>query len=383
MSRRRRSHIWAKKAKLQMSEQQSVTQQAPLSSSAVLRRLALIGLVVFAAALGFAYAGGWLTPGRLTPARIVEALSGRGGNPLGHRRNHSKGACFTGVLDANGAASRFSVAPMLATGHYAVVGRFAIAVGDPDALDLTGRVKSMAIRIVAPDGQEWRSGMNSSPVFVVSNPRDFYDLTLAQDVDPTTGKADPTAVKRFFAAHPQSASFAKWAQTADWTASWADQDYNSLDAFRFVDAGGNSHLVRWSMKVTIQPTPVSHDALAGMGSNFLELDLNNRLAEGPLTWHLIVTFAAREDPSNDATKAWPSGRQEIDVETLVVENAVAEADGPCRHLNYDPTILPAGIAVSDDPLLPARSAAYAKSFDLRTAEFADYPRTAPHAGDRR
>ena len=366
-----------------MSEQQSVTRQAPLSPSAVLRRLTLIGGVVLATAFAFAYAGGWLTPGRLTPTRIVEALSERGGNPLGYRRNHSKGACFTGVFDANGAASRFSVAPMLATGHYAVVGRFAIAVGDPDALDLTGRVKSMAIRIVAPDGQEWRSGMNNSPVFVVSNPRDFYDLTLAQDVDPTTGKADPAAVKRFFATHPQSSPFAEWAQTAAWTASWADQDYNSLNAFRFLDAAHHSHLVRWSMKSTIQPTSVPHAALADMGPNFLDRDLNSRLAQGPLTWHLIVTLAEPEDPSNDATKVWPSGRQEIDAGTLVVEKAVAEADGPCRDLNYDPTILPAGIAVSDDPLLPARSAAYAKSFDLRTAESADYPRTAPHAGDRR
>ena len=84
-----------------MSEQQSVTRQAPLSPSAVLRRLTLIGGVVLATAFAFAYAGGWLTPGRLTPTRIVEALSERGGNPLGHRRNHSKGACFTGVFDAN------------------------------------------------------------------------------------------------------------------------------------------------------------------------------------------------------------------------------------------------------------------------------------------
>ncbi|MGC1522198.1 MAG: catalase family peroxidase [Steroidobacteraceae bacterium] len=366
-----------------MSKQQAVTERVPLSSSAVMSRLALIGAVLFAAALAFAYAGGWLTPRRLTPARMVEALSERGGNPLGHRRNHSKGVCFTGVFNANGEASRFSTAPMLAAGHYAVVGRFAIAVGDPNALDLTGRVKSMAIRILARDGQEWRSGMNNSPVFVVSNPRDFYELTLAQDVDLATGKPDPAAIKRFFATHPQSASFAKWAQTADWTASWADQDYNSLNAFRFVDAAGNSRLVRWSMKATIQPTSVPHAALADMGPNFLERDLNSRLAQGLLTWHLIVTFAAPEDPSNDATKAWPSGRQEVDAGTLVVEKAEAEADGPCRDLNYDPTILPAGIAVSDDPLLPARSAAYARSFDLRTAESADYPRVAPHAGDRR
>jgi catalase len=365
-----------------MSEPRSFTEQTPLSSRAVLGRFLLIGSVVFVSALAFAYAGGWLTPERLSPARMVTALSERGGNPLGHRRNHSKGVCFTGIFDSNGDASRYSIAPMLAAGHYPVIGRFAIAVGDPAALDLTGRVKSMAIRIVAPDRQEWRSGMNNSPVFVVSNPRDFYELTVAQDVDPTTGKADPAAIKRFFATHPQSASFAQWAQTAPWTASWADQSYNSLNAFRFVDETGKSHLVRWSMRPTISPTSVPHDGLASMGPNFLEKDLNSRLAQGPLTWHLVVSFAAPVDPSNDATQAWPSNRQEVDAGTLVIQNAQAEADGPCRDLNYDPTILPAGITVSDDPLLPARSAAYARSFDLRTSESADYPRTAPHAGDR-
>lgn len=366
-----------------MSEHQSIEHQVPLSLSAIIGRSIAIGGVVLAGALTFAYAGGWLTPGRLTPARMVAALGARGGNPLGHRRNHSKGVCFTGAFNANGAASRFSTAPMLAAGQYPFVGRFAIAVGDPDALDLTGRVKSMAIRITSPDGQEWRSGMNNSPTIVVSNPRDFYELTLAQGVDPTTGKSDPAAIKRFFASHPQSAPFAEWARTAPWTASFADQDYNSLNAFRFIDRGGNSHLVRWSMKASLPPTPVPHDVLAKMGPNFLEQDLNDRLAQGSLIWHLVVTFAAPEDPSNDATKAWPTGRQELDVGTLVVQRAEAEADGPCRDLNYDPTILPAGITISDDPLLPARSAAYARSFDLRTAESGDYPRVAPHAGDHR
>ena len=104
---------------------------------------------------------------------MVEALGERGGNPLGHRRNHSREWALP-ALNANGAASRFSTArrcsPRAATPLLAC---FAIAVGNPDALDVTGRVKSMAVRIVAPNGQEWRSGMNNSPVFVVSNPRDF------------------------------------------------------------------------------------------------------------------------------------------------------------------------------------------------------------------
>jgi catalase len=365
-----------------MSDEENLTRHPPLSPSAVASRLAVIGGVVFAAALAFAYAGGWLTPDRLTPTQMVAALGDRGGNPLGHRRNHSKGMCFTGVFEANGAASKYSVAPMLAEGTYPVVGRFAIAVGNPDASDIMGRVKSMAVRIVSPNGQEWRSGMNNSPVFVVSNPRDFYELTLAQDIAPALGKPDPAAMKRFAATHPDSAPFIEWSQTAPWTASWADQAYNGLNAFRFIDAGGTSHLVRWSMEPTISPTPVQHEALASMGPDFLEHDLVRRLSEGPLTWHLMVTFAEPGDPSNDATKAWPSNRKRMDVGTLVVQKAELEANGPCRDFNYDPTILPTGIAVSDDPLLAARSAAYAKSFDLRTAEAADYPYSPHSAGGR-
>jgi catalase len=365
-----------------MTDEENLTRHRPLSPSAVASRLAVIGGVVFAAAFAFAYAGGWLTPDRLTPTRMVAALSDRGGNPLGHRRNHSKGMCFTGMFEANGAASQYSVAPMLVAGTYPVVGRFAIAVGNPDASDMMGRVKSMAVRIVSPDGQEWRSGMNNSPVFVVSNPRDFYELTLAQDIDPKVGKPDPGAMKRFAATHPDSAPFIEWSQTAAWTTSWADQAYNSLNAFRLVDGGGASHLVRWSMEPTVSPTSVPHAAFASMGPDFLEHDLVLRLSEGPLTWRLMVMFAEPGDPSNDATKAWPSDRKRLNVGTLIVQKAEAEADGPCRDFNYDPTILPTGIAASDDPLLAARSAAYAKSFDLRTAEAADYPYSPRPVGGR-
>ena len=46
----------------------------------------------------------------------------------------------------------------------------------------------------------------------------------------------------------------------------------------------------------------------------------------------------------------------------------SEAAGNCRDVNFDPLILPAGIEPSDDPLLSARSAAYAVSFTRRAGE---------------
>ena len=100
---------------------------------------------------------------------------------------------------------------------------------------------------------------------------------------------------------------------------------------------------------------------------------------GPLRWTLVATLAAPGDPTNDATKAWPADRRQATLGTLVVQQAVDEAAGPCRDYNYDPLTLPAGIKPSDDPLLAARSSAYATSFDRRTAEADRYPRTAAPA----
>ena len=94
---------------------------------------------------------------------------------------------------------------------------------------------------------------------------------------------------------------------------------------------------------------------------------------------MAVTVAAPGDPTADPSKAWPQDRRAVDVGTLVVQQIEPERDGPCRDINYDPTVLPSGITTSDDPFPAARSAAYRVSYDRRTAEAKDYPRTVPEA----
>ena len=93
-----------------------------------------------------------------------------------------------------------------------------------------------------------------------------------------------------------------------------------------------------------------------------------RLRQGPLRWHMIVTVAAPGDPVDDATKAWPADRRQVDVGTLTIDRAQAEENGACRNITFDPLILPAGMAASDDPLLPARSAVYSVSLTRRDGE---------------
>ena len=340
----------------------------PTSSASTFRSLVLIAVVVVALVAAFAFTAGWLSPARLRPATIVNALAPPGGPALGHRRNHAKGICFTGSFESNGAAAALSKAPMFAAGSYPVTGRFNLATADPKAPDATVRVRGLGLRIVAPDGSEWRSAMIDAPIFAVSTPQAFYALLKA-----AADKSDPDAMKNFIAAHPEFGAFAAWAGSAPWTASFAQEQYNSLNSFIFTNAEGQDQAVRWSFVPAAQPEAVTPDQLKARGDDFLDADITQRVQSGPQKWTLVVTVANPGDPTADPSKAWPEDRRKVGAGTLVVSAIEPEPDGPCRDLNFDPTVLPPGMHVSDDPFPAARSAAYAVSFDRRTAEDKDYP----------
>ncbi len=169
-----------------------------------MRSLVLIAVVVVVLVAAFAFTAGWLSPARLTPAKIVNALAPPGGPALGFRRNHAKGICFTGNFESNGAAAALSKAPMFAAGSYPVTGRFNLATPDPKAPDATVRVRGLSLRIVAPDGSEWRSAMIDAPFFPVATPQAFYGLLQA-----SANKSDPDAMKNFAAAHPELGAFCR------------------------------------------------------------------------------------------------------------------------------------------------------------------------------
>ena len=183
-------------------------------------------------------------------------------------------------------------------------------------------------------------------------------------------------MKTFAGAHPEIAAFGAWAATAPWTGSYAEERFNSINSFVLTDGAGVERTIRWSLLPAAQPVPISPDELAKRGPDFLEGEIVARVAGAPQRWTLVITVANPGDPTADPSKAWPDDRRTIEAGTLIVQKTEAEQDGPCRDINYDPTVLPSGIKTSDDPFPAARSAAYAKSYDRRTAEAQDYPRTA-------
>ncbi|HTH99726.1 MAG TPA: catalase family peroxidase [Acidisoma sp.] len=299
----------------------------------------------------------------------MNALAPPGGPALGHRRNHAKGICFTGTFTSNGAGTALSAARVLAPGQYPALGRFNLATSDANAADATVRVRGMGLQIGSSSADIWRSAMITAPIFPVSTPQGFYDLLRA------SGSKAPDAMKNFVAAHPEFSNFLKWATTSPWTGSYAEDRFNSLDSFTFTNASGQSSIVRWSLIPSAPPVAITPDELAKRGPDYLESEISARVGKAPQSWTMVVTISNPGDPTADPSKAWPADRRTVPVGTLTVQKIEPEANGPCRDINFDPTVLPPGMATSNDPFPAARSAAYAVSYDRRTAEAADYPRT--------
>lgn len=331
-----------------------------------LLRLGLIGAIVLAVIVLFAGSAGWLSPHRLTQTRMIDTFEAANGPHPGFRRNHAKGVCLEGYFDSNGKAMPLSKALVFRAGRAPVSGRFALAGGMPRTADNPATVRSMALNFALPDGEVWRTGMNDIPVFPVRDARGFYDQLVASKPDPKTGKPDPAAVKGFLAAHPETRAAMARIKAAPFSSGFANARYNGLDAFLLVAADGTRAPVRWAMVPEDAFAPVEKAHVADR--NFLFDALAARLARGPARWHLILTLGEAGDPTNDATLPWPADRKTVDAGILTVTALQSEASGNCRDVNFDPLVLPSGLAPSDDPLLSARSAAYAVSFTRRAGE---------------
>ena len=328
-------------------------------------RFTAIGVVIAGIVGLFAYAGGWLTPRSLSPASMINTFEQVNGQHPGFRRNHAKGVCVSGYFESNGRGVALSKASVFLPGRVPIIGRFALAGGQPYFADAPHTVRSMAILFELPDGEEWRTGINNTPVFSVNTPQGFHDQLLASASDPATGKPDPARMNDFLAKHPETAKAMQLIRSHPVSSGFENSTYNSLNAFRFINAGGAVVPVRWAM-LPVQPfEPISTAPSRPDDRNYLFDVLIASIHSHPLEWHLVISVGQPGDPTNDATLPWPPDRQQIDVGTLTIDHVESEDINPARDINFDPLVLPNGIAASDDPLLSARSAAYSVQLPAR------------------
>lgn len=294
--------------------------------------------------------------------QIVDAMNKAYGVHPGFRANHAKGIVVEGSFTATPEAAALSKAALFTGATIPVTARFSDATGIPNIPDASDGANphGMAIKYHLQDGSDTDMVINSLKFFPVSNAEDFRDLNLALAASPP-GAPKPTKLEQFIAAHPTVLAALMTAKTPD---SFADEQYNGIDAFVLVSKSGARQAVRYQMVperiVHIEPAEAAKKA-----PDFLIDELPERLKNGPVKFRLKAQLAAPGDPTADATKPWPDDRKLVDLGELTIDKAVANSLEAQKPLGFLPGLLTDGIEESDDPLIDVRDGAYAVSYSRR------------------
>ncbi|MFM0172053.1 catalase [Paraburkholderia sediminicola] len=273
-------------------------------------RLAGIGVVAIGVVVVFLYVGGWLSPSRLTPNRMIAGFEASNGNQPGFRRNHAKGICATGWFDSNGNASSILKAALFRAGRYPVVARLAFSGGMPFVANDDSTVRSVALRFMPTGQEELRTGMVNIPVFPFKTAQAFYDQMVATTPDPKTSKVDPPKMQTFSGEHPEFGAALEIIGARTVSSGFGDATYNSLDTFTFVDANGESTPARWAAvpvaAVSSEPSETKQDSNA-LFDAFILLVLTHQVQ-----WHLVITLGGPDGHTDDPTLPWSATRKQID-----------------------------------------------------------------------
>lgn len=336
----------------------------PLTLRSKSLRLVAIAFALSTFAAALAFAAGWWPSRALSPSVFIDTQQG---DPIhaGFRRAHAKGFCVAGSFASSGALAGFSSARVFAPGSVPVVGRISTAGSNPTAPDAASPVRSLALEFQLPSGQQWRTAMNDPPVLAVATPEEFHQQLQALTPDPATGRPDRARIGAFFAAHPESAEFLAWQAANKPTSSFATTRYHSINAFVLVAPDGSRQAVRWAMQPQAAAEALGEEPRA---RDSLQEEFAARLARAPVRWTMEFTLAGPNDVTADATRSWPESRQRIVAGVLELTAASPQKGGACNVINFDPLVLPSGIEGSDDPILAARSGAYAESLRRRARE---------------
>jgi catalase len=296
---------------------------------------------------------------------MVDEMERIGGVFPGYRRAHARGLCFQAVFTPSGAARPLTTAVHLQAEPVRATVRFSNASTDPRTSDVRGPW-GMAVKFHLPDGTDTDIVSVSLSVFLAPTPEIFLEFLRATRPDPESGRPNPDRVNAFLGAHPESAPGIKEMAVQLPPVSYATARYSALHAFTWVSPNQSRKSVRYRWEPAAGIANLREPEAADVAPGYLAEELTRRLAEAPVVFTLRVQVAADRDPTDDATRPWPSDRPELVAGRLEVTAPVDDPVAGCEHRIFDPTRVTAGIECSDDPILNFRAQAYGVSYERRS-----------------
>ena len=301
-----------------------------------------------------------------SPEEVVDSINDVSGVHPGHRAAHAKGVLCAGTFTATPAASALTRAAHMNGEPVRATVRFSNGGGNPDMPDYATEGRGMAVKLYLDEGGRTDMVALSLPVFFVRTPEDFLAFTRARKPDPATGQPDMQRMGKWLGEHPEAGPAIQAAVTAPPPASYASCEYNGIHAFRYVNADGEGRFIRFRWEPEEGVASLSADEARERGPHYLQEEIGERFARGPVAFRLVVTLAELGDAVDDPTEAWPQERETVVVGRLELTGPDTERERKGDVLVFDPTRVLDGVELTEDPILRFRHHAYAVSVERRS-----------------
>jgi catalase len=283
-----------------------------------------------------------------------------GGIHKGFRFAHAKGLVLTGTFTPAKSAQSISRAAHLRGPAVPVTVRLSDGTGVPQINDDNPNAspRGMAIRFALPNGAFTDIVANSHNGFFVGTGDDF--LAFLKAIAATKPDSPhPSPIEQFLGSHPRALKVVLDSKALP--KSFATLGFFGNNAFVFVDSAGTKRAGRYQILPVAGVHHLDSTAATKLSPNYLFEDLTRRIARGPIKYRLLVQLANPGDPTNDGSIVWPDDRKRVELGTISLTKVAPNNEELQRSLTFNPIFLTDGIQLSDDPLIPLRSAVYALS----------------------
>jgi catalase len=283
-----------------------------------------------------------------------------GGPHPGARAIRAKGVVCRGTFTPDPAAETLSAAPHFRGGPYPIIVRFSDFSGIPTQADGKPGTNpvGIAIKFLLPGDIDTDLLAHAYDGFPAGTAEEF--LGYLQEV----GSGDAARRDAFLAEHVAARQFFEAPKPTP--VSYATTSYYGVNAFRFTNAAAVSQMARYQIRPDAGEQFLTDAEEGRLAPDYLRDELSRRLSHEAVSFHLWAQLAAPGDDVTNGALPWPQDRAKIALGRLRVSALADENDDAIRTLFFTPMNLVPGISTSGDPLLAARTRAYAESYRRRT-----------------
>ncbi len=284
----------------------------------------------------------------------------------GFRPAHAKGVLLTGEFVPTDEAKSLSTAPHFARESTPVTVRFSNSTGLPliPDNDPNAGPRGIAIRFNLAEHVHTDIVAHSTDGFPTHTGDEFLEFLKAV-VASGPDAPHPNPIEQFVGSHPAALAFVQAPKPAP--VSFATEAFFGVTAMEFISARDSRQFVRYRIEPAAGLEHLDEAATKAKDADYLFTEIKERVAKGPVVFHLKAQLAGAGDVVDDATIHWTEDRMVVTLGTITLTATVADDAEEQRTIIFDPIPRVQGIEPSRDPLLELRAAVYLISGRKRRA----------------